>query len=155
MFAGCRRLRRVWRNGKALSRHLLLQVGGTNIANPPPSSPLAEGGRLRSLLLRAAAAIAVSDGSLRSQRFALGSRLIRRRSRTEERVRSFLLTTAARETNARSSDYRHYPVSRADSSTGVTNRYPTLRTVPMTDSYSGPSLARSRRTCTSTVRVPP
>ncbi len=79
----------------------------------------------------------------------------RRRSRTEERVRSFLLTTAARETNARSSEYRHYPVSRADSSTGVTNRYPTLRTVPMTDSYSGPSLARSRRTCTSTVRVPP
>ena len=41
---------------------------------------------------------------------------------------------------------RDYPVMRADSSTGVTNRYPTLRTVPMTDSYSGPSLARSRRT---------
>jgi hypothetical protein len=48
-----------------------------------------------------------------------------------------------------------YPVRRADSSAGVTNRYPTLRTVPMTDSYSGPSLARSRRTWTSTVRVPP
>jgi hypothetical protein len=95
------------------------------------------------------------DCSLRSQRFALGSRLVRRRSRTEERVRSFLLTTAAHETNARSSEYKHYPVRRADSSAGVTKRYPTLRTVPMTDSYSGPSLARSRRTCTSTVRVPP
>ena len=57
--------------------------------------------------------------------------------------------------DARSSEYRRYPVRRADSSAGVTNRYPTLRTVPMTDSYSGPSLARSRRTCTSTVRVPP
>ena len=36
--------------------------------------------------------------SLRSLRFALGSRLVRRRLRTEERVRSLLLTTAARET---------------------------------------------------------
>jgi hypothetical protein len=33
---GCRRLRRIWRNGKALFRHLLLQIGGANIANPPP-----------------------------------------------------------------------------------------------------------------------
>jgi hypothetical protein len=31
-------------------------------------------------------------------RFALGSRLVRRRSRTKERVHSLLLTTAARET---------------------------------------------------------
>ncbi len=29
---GCRRLRRIWRNGKALFRHLLLQIGGANIA---------------------------------------------------------------------------------------------------------------------------
>ena len=35
---GCRRLRRSWRNGKALFRHLLLQIGGANIENPPPSS---------------------------------------------------------------------------------------------------------------------
>jgi hypothetical protein len=33
MFAGCRRLRRIWRNGKALFRHLLLQIGGANIAD--------------------------------------------------------------------------------------------------------------------------
>jgi hypothetical protein len=37
MFAGCRRLRRIWRNGKALFRHLLLQIGGADLANPPPS----------------------------------------------------------------------------------------------------------------------
>jgi hypothetical protein len=40
----------------------------------------------------------MSDGSLRSLRFALDSRLVRRPLRTEERVRSLLLTTAARET---------------------------------------------------------
>jgi hypothetical protein len=40
MFAGCRRLRRTWRNGKALFRHLLLQIGGANIASPPTSSSL-------------------------------------------------------------------------------------------------------------------
>ena len=39
----------------------------------------------------------MSDGSLRSLRFALDSRLVRRRLRTEARVRSLLLTTAARE----------------------------------------------------------
>jgi hypothetical protein len=38
---------------------------------------------------------------------------------------------------------------------GRTALYPTLRTVPINDSYSGPSLARSLRTWTSTVRVPP
>ncbi len=38
---------------------------------------------------------------------------------------------------------------------GRTALYPTLRTVPISDSYSGPSFARNRRTCTSTVRVPP
>src|SRR5690606_37653253 len=38
---------------------------------------------------------------------------------------------------------------------GGSNRYPTLRTVPMSCSCSGPSLARRRRTWTSTVRVPP
>jgi hypothetical protein len=43
-------------------------------------------------------AIAVSDCSLRSLRFALGNRLFRRHLRTEERVRSLLFTTAARET---------------------------------------------------------
>jgi len=31
-----RRLRRIWRNGKALFRHLLVQIGGANLANPPP-----------------------------------------------------------------------------------------------------------------------
>ena len=36
--------------------------------------------------------------SLRSLRFALGSRLVRRPLRTEEPVRSLLLTTAVRET---------------------------------------------------------
>ena len=39
---GCRRLRRSWRNGRALFRHLLLQIGGANIENPPSSSSLAE-----------------------------------------------------------------------------------------------------------------
>jgi hypothetical protein len=38
MFAGCRRLRRIWQNEKALFRHLLLQIGGANIENPPTSS---------------------------------------------------------------------------------------------------------------------
>jgi hypothetical protein len=37
-----RRLRRIWRNGKALFRRLLLQIGGANIENPPSSSSLAE-----------------------------------------------------------------------------------------------------------------
>jgi hypothetical protein len=55
MFAGCRRLRRVWRNEKALCRHLLLQIGDANIANPPPSLSLTEERRLGSLPLRAAA----------------------------------------------------------------------------------------------------
>src|SRR5215469_16014804 len=36
-----------------------------------------------------------------------------------------------------------------------TNLYPTLRTVPISASFSDPSLARSLRTCTSTVLVPP
>ena len=35
---GCRRLRQIWRNGEALFRHLLLQIGGVNIENPLPSS---------------------------------------------------------------------------------------------------------------------
>ena len=48
----------------------------------------------------------VSDCSLRSLRFALGSRLVRRRSWTKERVHSLLLTTAARET--RRSQTREY-----------------------------------------------
>jgi hypothetical protein len=34
---------------KALFRHLLLQIGGANIANPPTSSLFAEEERLRSL----------------------------------------------------------------------------------------------------------
>jgi hypothetical protein len=32
MFARCRRRRRIWWNGKALFRQLLLQIGGANIA---------------------------------------------------------------------------------------------------------------------------
>jgi hypothetical protein len=32
---GSRRLRQIWRNGKALFRHLLLQIGGANLENPP------------------------------------------------------------------------------------------------------------------------
>jgi hypothetical protein len=48
--------------------------------------------------LSTAARDSVSDCSLRSLRFALGSRLVCRRLRTEERVRSLLLTMAARET---------------------------------------------------------
>ena len=43
----------------------------------------------------------------------------------------------------------------ASSGRAGTKRYPTLRTVPMSASCSGPSLARRRRTWTSTVRVPP
>jgi hypothetical protein len=39
---GCRRLRRIWPNGKALFGHLLLQIGGANIENPPTLSSLAE-----------------------------------------------------------------------------------------------------------------
>jgi hypothetical protein len=39
---GCRRLRRICRNGQALFRDLLLQIGGANIENPRSSSSLAE-----------------------------------------------------------------------------------------------------------------
>jgi hypothetical protein len=55
---GCRRLRQIWRNGKALSRQFLLhtarrwgwcslrsrnlfEIGGANIENPPPFPTLA------------------------------------------------------------------------------------------------------------------
>src|SRR5439155_24011878 len=38
---------------------------------------------------------------------------------------------------------------------GVSSLYPTLRTVAIIASCSAPSFARRRRTCTSTVRVPP
>ena len=38
---------------------------------------------------------------------------------------------------------------------GSMNRYPTFRTVSAMFSYGGPSFARMRRMCTSTVRVPP
>jgi hypothetical protein len=55
-------------------------------------------GRQRASLDSMAARDSVSDCSLRSLRFAPGSRLVRRRLRTEERVRSLLLTMAARET---------------------------------------------------------
>jgi|SRR5688500_10734697 hypothetical protein len=52
---GCRRLRRIWRNGKALFRHLLLQIVGANIAKSayfvvarrgktPPLAPPQHGG---------------------------------------------------------------------------------------------------------------
>jgi hypothetical protein len=51
-----------------------------------------------SLRLLRPARESVFDCSLRSLRFALGSRLVRRRLQTEERVRSLLLTMAARET---------------------------------------------------------
>jgi hypothetical protein len=51
-----------------------------------------------SLLLSTAARDSVFDCSRRSLRFVLDSRLVRRRLRTEERVRLLLLTTAARET---------------------------------------------------------
>jgi hypothetical protein len=37
----CRRLRPIWRNGEALFRHLLLQIGGANIGEPATSSSLA------------------------------------------------------------------------------------------------------------------
>ena len=49
----------------------------------------------------------------------------------------------------------HGAVSTLASTASGTNRYPTLRTVPMRTSWSCPSLARSRRTWTSIVRVPP
>jgi hypothetical protein len=39
---GCRRLRRIWRNGKALFRHLLLQIGGASIGKLVPSSLFAK-----------------------------------------------------------------------------------------------------------------
>jgi hypothetical protein len=44
--------------------------------------------------------------SLRALRFALGSRLVGRRLRTEERVGSLLLTTAAREAQRSQLDVR-------------------------------------------------
>jgi hypothetical protein len=37
---GCRRLRRIWRNGNALFGHLLLQIGGANIVKPPAAARL-------------------------------------------------------------------------------------------------------------------
>ena len=61
---GCRRLRRIWRNGKALFRHLLLQIGGANIEDPTSSSFFADDKRVRSSLLRSSGArFALSDGS--------------------------------------------------------------------------------------------
>jgi hypothetical protein len=57
MFAGSRRLRRSWRNGKALFPHLLLQIGGANIANadrawtPPTLSSFTDEKRVASLCL--------------------------------------------------------------------------------------------------------
>jgi hypothetical protein len=51
-----------------------------------------------SLLLSTAARETVFDCSRRSLRFALDSRLVRRRLRTEERLRLLLVTTAARVT---------------------------------------------------------
>jgi hypothetical protein len=48
-----------------LFRHLLLQIGGANIENPPPSSSLAEEERLRSFRVHC---------SLRSLRLALRER---------------------------------------------------------------------------------
>jgi hypothetical protein len=66
---------------------------------PASSSLFANERRVRSSLLRSSGTrFAASNGSLRSQRFAPSSRLVRSRSRTEERVHSLLLTTAARET---------------------------------------------------------
>ena len=61
---------------------------------------LARPGQQRASLLTTAARDSVFDCSLRSLRFALGSRLVRRPLRTEERVRSLLLTTAVRETQS-------------------------------------------------------
>jgi len=58
---GCRRLRRIWWNGKALFRHVLLQIGGANIAGadrawrPPTSSPSPTKKRVGSFLLSTAA----------------------------------------------------------------------------------------------------
>jgi hypothetical protein len=72
---------------------------------------LARPGQQRASLLSSAARDSVFDCSLRSLRFALGSRLVRRRLRTEERVRSLLLTTAARETQ-RSQLSVHSPATR-------------------------------------------
>jgi hypothetical protein len=68
---GCRRLRRIWRNGKALFCHLLLQIGGANIEDPPTSSSLADEKRVGSLLLSTAARDPRSDCSLRSLPVAL------------------------------------------------------------------------------------
>jgi hypothetical protein len=59
---------------------------------------LARPGQQRASLLSTATRDSVFDCSLRSLRFALGSRLVGRHLRTEERAGSLLLTTAARET---------------------------------------------------------
>src|SRR4029453_7367394 len=87
----CRRLRRIWRNGRALFRHLLLQIGGANIENPPLSSSLGEGttpllalppcggARFPTLAVRFCALLAhraMFDCSLRSLRIAPRSRLL-------------------------------------------------------------------------------
>src|SRR5215218_9011931 len=76
MFAGCRRLRRIWRNGKALFRHLLLQIGGANIAGRICS--------LRSLRCSLVAAVFVGSGGTEKRCSAISScRSAARTSRVE------------------------------------------------------------------------
>src|SRR5215208_2778323 len=65
MFAGCRRLRRIWRNGKALFRQLLLQLGGANIAGLICS--------LRSLRCSLVAAVFVGSGGTEKRCSAISS----------------------------------------------------------------------------------
>ena len=136
---------------------------------PPLTPPPCVGARFPTLAAGSCSRIALCLIALRSRRCSQSCRRLRRICRNVKRCSAISSCTqlaagpgarCARaicvgRSAARTSRIRRYPVRRADSSAGVTNRYPTLRTVPMTDSYSGPSLARSRRTCTSTVRVPP
>ena len=135
---------------------------------PPLTPPPCVGARFPTLAAGSCSRIALCLIALRSRRCSQSCRRLRRICRNVKRCSAIssctqlapglVLAALAQfvgRSAARTSRIRRYPVRRADSSAGVTNRYPTLRTVPMTDSYSGPSLARSRRTCTSTVRVPP
>jgi hypothetical protein len=93
------------------------------------------------------------DCSLRSLRFARGSRLVRRRSRTVKRVRSLLLTTAARETLSPSlcvsTDHKAELAEQSVELPGTLNGE--ARLVPVRMQARGRTGSRKRRCCNRAV----
>jgi hypothetical protein len=129
MFAGLPPSSSELTNGRALFRHLPLQIGGANIENPPPSSSLAEERTARQCLLLAPlaetgarASLAPCGGArlptlaavcLNCSRIALWIHRRRRRSQRKERLasvrcslRSLRLAHAPAWLRAAARDYR-------------------------------------------------